>query len=816
MSKPGTLPGNSVCPEDRVFMLMRTTVDYGIDLGTSNSAIAEQKGLTTRLLEEDGDWLVPSIIHIDTDSNIRVGKAALKRRLYDSANSAIEFKRLMGTNKVVSFPSSGRQLSPVDLSSKVLKYLLHRAEAQNGNAIQAAVITIPAMFQLPQCDATKQAAELAGLQFSPLLQEPIAAAIASVGSAELREGYWLIYDLGGGTFDVSLVRSRNGKLQVLDHDGDNHLGGKDFDRILARRAAEIIRGELGPDKFQRTEPALAPSFERLKIEAERVRIALSTAESEEFFIEQLVIDNNGGTTDIRFSLNRDELASLLRPTISRTTSLCKQILKRNKVSANQLKSMVLVGGPTCTPCLLQTIEADIGIEARHYVDPSQAVAIGAAIYASTQRIPSSIRHSSGKSKSLELELSYEPMTNDPNPLVAGRIVTDSTEGIWTVQIISIAGEYISDYIPVREDMAFMAKIPLQLESLNVFRVKVYCNNTEVAVEGAEFSIIYGTSIAKPVLSQSIGVMLANNSVHWYLRKGAILPTRETVSHTTTLHLNRGQSGIAVQIPLIQGDNEKGDRNTIVGILEIQADNITRNLPVGSEVKVTLAVDEHSTTTAEAYLPLLDQTFREVIEGQRARLQQLERMADELQETEDGDIDERVRSIEDLLDEGGSDDINQADQMLKNLTGLVDSFEAKDKQSNLVQDFESKRVAINELLKGKNNEQFRELGALSEEFKNAVERADYNLAESKLKAAEDLEWSIWRSMPEYWMAVFDHLSKTVLATENASQALLAIDRGKAAINSGNWEKLVQACVELSKLIPQEQQAVIPEAIRAHIL
>lgn len=810
---------------------MRTTVDYGIDLGTSNSAIAKQEGLTTKLLEGDDGLLVPSAVHIGADSKIHVGKAALERRFSDSANTAIEFKRLMGTDSLISFPSIGRQLSPVELSSRVLKYLLRRAEEQSGSALPAAVITIPAMFQLPQCEATIEASKLAGLKYSPLLQEPIAAAIASVGSAALREGYWLIYDFGGGTFDVSLVRSRGGKLQVLDHDGNNHLGGKDFDRILARRAAELIRAEIGAAEFRRTDAALASSFERLKIEAERVRIALSKAEREEFYVKQLIINSSGETIDFRFSLTRSELEAILQTTILRTTALCKQILERNKLSASQLKRMVLVGGPTLTPCLPQIIESELGIEAQHYVDPTQAVAIGAAIFASTQRIPSSIRHSSEKLKSLELELSYEPMTNDPNPLVAGRIIGEYEPGSWHVRITSATGDYVSDYIPVREDMAFVANILLRLESLNVFKVKTFRNNVEVPVEGSEFSIIYGTSIAKPVLSQSVGVILADNSVCWYLRKGIILPARETVSHATTLHLNRGQSGTAVHIPLIQGDSEKGDRNTIVGVLEIHADNISRSLPVGSEVKVTLAVDEHSTTTAEAYIPLLDQTFRKVVkfgietrdsgeirqsmDEQRARLLELEKMADDLQATSDENIDDRMRFIEELIDEGGSDDINQADQMLKNLTVLIDSFDEKDKRGKLVRDFEAINASVIQLLNGKNNEHSTELRALADEFQNAVAKDDHRLAENKLRAVEDLEWSILQEMPEYWIGLFQNLSDAVLKTENAAQARIAINRGQSAITNRNWQVLVESCIELSKMLPQGQVRQLPSAIVAHI-
>ena len=143
------------------------------------------------------------------------------------------------------------------------------------------------MFQLAQCEATREAAARVGIEHAPLLQEPIAAAIAHAGCGFAREGHWLVYDLGGGTFDVSLVRSRAGRLQVIDHDGDNHLGGKDFNRVLARWAAERVRSEGRLGELRRTDPAMAPAFVRLAAEAERVRISLSDQEQATFDVPEL-------------------------------------------------------------------------------------------------------------------------------------------------------------------------------------------------------------------------------------------------------------------------------------------------------------------------------------------------------------------------------------------------------------------------------------------------------------------------------------------------------------------------------------------------
>ena len=205
---------------------MRLTIDFGIDLGTTNSALALQTSGAPRLLPDAaGHVLLPSAIHLAANGTPEVGQLALERRFTDPANTSIEFKRLMGTNSRTTFPASGQSVTPEELSAMILRSLAQRAQAQTGEPLRAAVVTVPAMFQIPQCEATRKAAALAGIEHAPLLQEPIAAAIAHVGSGSVQDGYWLVYDLGGGTFDVSLVRSRGGRLQVLDHDGDNQLGG---------------------------------------------------------------------------------------------------------------------------------------------------------------------------------------------------------------------------------------------------------------------------------------------------------------------------------------------------------------------------------------------------------------------------------------------------------------------------------------------------------------------------------------------------------------------------------------------------------------
>jgi molecular chaperone DnaK len=657
------------------------------------------------------------------------------------------------------------------------------------------------------------------------LQEPIAAAIASAGYAELREGYWLIYDFGGGTFDVSLVRSRSGRLQVLDHDGDNHLGGKDFDRLLARRAADFIRAQGKLGDFRRSDSTLAAAFEKLRVEGERVRIALSSVETEPFHVD--VARAGEAPVSVDFKITRTELESLIRPIISRTVGICKQVLDRSGVSPAELKRLVLVGGPTLTPCLPAIIESDLGVEVKHFVDPSKAVAIGAAIYASTQRIPAGMRPTA-ESCGPSLDLSYEPMTNDPRPLVAGEL-KGLTAGSWEVRISANTGDFVSGPIALR-GVSFATRVQLRPNSLNAFEIAVFNKGAAVPELGGKFSIIHGTTIAKPVLSQSVGVILADNTVRWYLRKGVNLAARQTVSHTTTIPLRRGQSGYAVNVPLIQGENENGDRNTLIGVIQIRPENLSQDLPAGSEVIVTLSVDEHSTTSAEAYVPVLDQTFRQIVKfgletrsaeaindgvkSQRERLAELQKMADSLGDSE-GAIDDRVRLIEELLEDGGSDERNQAGQLLQKVTGLIDSLELKDKEANLTQQFVASSDQVRQLLDHNDAKRGRQHAALCVEFQSAIDRADLRLAETKFKAVQNLEYSLLREHPGYWRALFEYLCKEVLKTPRASEARVSIDEGKAAINKNDNQGVIQACFALIRLLPPSQQNKIPDSILSNV-
>ncbi len=797
-----------------------STIDYGIDLGTTNSAIALQEARTGKLLPgDDGDPLLPSAVRVLANGTFEVGSKARRGLETDSANTAIEFKRLMGTGEKRRFPASGREFTPEELSAEVLRALAARTHGE----LRAAVITIPAMFQLPQCDATRRAAALAGIEHAPLLQEPIAAAIAHSGSGEVRDGSWLVYDLGGGTFDVSLVRCKDGRLQVLDHDGDNHLGGRDFDRAIARKAIDAIRADGKHGDFKRTDAANEAAFSKIKVESERVRLALSADERARFEIPDL---------GVGFDLDRDGLEELLTPLIQRTTALCGKLLKRNRLDAKELSGLVMVGGPTLTPCVPRMIHFDVGVEAKHYVDPMTIVARGAALFASTQRMPAELRKKR-VGAAIELHLEYEAMTTDPAPLLVGKVTSPAPPppGL-RITMASDDGKFTAPAAAVQPNGAFAIDLRLATSSLNVFRVgAVDRAGNSLACEPDTIKILHGFSIARPPLSQSVGIMLAGNTVTWYLRKGVVLPARQTMTHTTTMTLKRGQSGEAIHVPLIQGESSRADRNKVIGVLHIHAAKIERDLPEGSTIEVTVSVDESAQTVGRAYVPALDQWFDDVVRfdldtkstgevgkslaDQKDRLASLEALADQLETTPE-QTDARIKDVEALLDEGDRDSIDLADQMVRMMSQEIDAAEDGGRKAFLISEFARLKERGHDIVDdlGQPAEK-RQLATLITEIERAMARGDLDGAEAKLEDIKTLNLTVLMREPGFWVGYLKYLM-----TEAERLGLLDLtrkqfERGAQAIKSNNTSEIPGICREVVQMFPSDERDRVSAAIRSDV-
>lgn len=369
--------------------LQQAEMIVGIDLGTTNSLVAiihPESKQPAALKEHNTSSLVPSIVHFDTMGNPEVGETAKGYLETDPQHTIFSVKRLMGksykdvkdnagfftykvidddTDSLVKVQVGDRFYSPIELSSLILKELKQRAEHILKTPVTKAVITVPAYFNDAQRQATRDAGKLAGLDVLRIVNEPTAASLAyGMGLNKEEEKTIAVYDLGGGTFDISLLRISNGIYEVLSTNGDTYLGGDDFDRTIMQywmKERGIDATALHQDK------QLAQS---LRLKAEAAKRALST---DELFSDEW----NGG----KLELSRTVFASLVQPLIDTTIGCCRNALKDAELTTADIDTVVMVGGSTRVPAVKQAVSAFFGKPVNDSVNPDEVVALGAAVQA---------------------------------------------------------------------------------------------------------------------------------------------------------------------------------------------------------------------------------------------------------------------------------------------------------------------------------------------------------------------------------------------------------------------------------------------------
>ncbi len=346
----------------------------GIDLGTTNSVVAVMDGKETIVLENPaGKRTTPSVVAWKNGERI-VGEIA-KRQLETNPDSIASVKRLMGTNKKVKVNVEGKEeeFTPEQVSGFILTYLKEYAEKKTGSKIEKAVITVPAYFNNDQREATKIAGKIAGLDVVRIINEPTAAALSYGIDKTDKEQKILVYDLGGGTFDVSILELSDGTFEVLATSGDNHLGGDDWDNIIVDWIKEKIQKE---NKFDVSKDKMAMS--RLKEAAEKAKIELSGSETTSINLPFLAITDNG-PLNVELELTRSEFEKITAHLVDRTRKPIMDALKEAGLKTSDLDEVLLVGGSTRIPAVQKMVEQTIGKAPNRTINPDEVVAIGAAI-----------------------------------------------------------------------------------------------------------------------------------------------------------------------------------------------------------------------------------------------------------------------------------------------------------------------------------------------------------------------------------------------------------------------------------------------------
>lgn len=348
----------------------------GIDLGTTNSCVAVMEGSQKVVLENpEGKRTTPSIVSYK-NGEVIVGDAA-KRQMLTNPNTIISIKRLMGTSKKVKITDNGveKELSPEEVSAQILTYLKDYAEKKIGKKITRAVITVPAYFNDSERQATKTAGKIAGLTVERIINEPTAAALAYGIDKTQREMKVLVYDLGGGTFDVSLLDIADGTFEVLATSGDNRLGGDDWDNRIIDWIVENIKKDHPSLDIRNDKMAM----QRLKEAAERAKIELS-AQLEAIISLPFIAVTDKGPVNVELKITRAKFEELTKDLLERTRNPIKDVLTEAKLQANDVDEILLVGGSTRMPAVQKLVESMIpNKKPNRTINPDEVVAIGAAV-----------------------------------------------------------------------------------------------------------------------------------------------------------------------------------------------------------------------------------------------------------------------------------------------------------------------------------------------------------------------------------------------------------------------------------------------------
>jgi molecular chaperone DnaK len=369
----------------------------GIDLGTTNSCVAVMEGSTPKVIENsEGSRTTPSIVAFTDDGERLVGQPAKRQAVTNPERTFFAIKRLIGRSfedpmtkkdmglvpyKIIRGPNGdawvtadGKQYSPSQISAFVLQKMKETAEAYLGGPVTQAVITVPAYFNDAQRQATKDAGRIAGLEVLRIINEPTAAALA-YGLDKKKAGTIAVYDLGGGTFDISILEIGDGVFEVKSTNGDTFLGGEDFDMRLVEYLSAEFKKEQGIDL---TKDKLA--LQRLKEAAEKAKIELSSATQTDINLPYITADATG-PKHLALKLTRAKYEALVDDLIQRTVEPCRKALKDAGLSAGQIDEVVLVGGMTRMPKVQEVVKQFFGKEPHKGVNPDEVVAIGAAIQA---------------------------------------------------------------------------------------------------------------------------------------------------------------------------------------------------------------------------------------------------------------------------------------------------------------------------------------------------------------------------------------------------------------------------------------------------
>jgi len=616
--------------------MARTKVDYGIDLGTTNSSISRMEKGEPKIIRTAGlKDTMPSCVYINKKGRINVGDKAFNSMKSDKlkaminfnssdSNSFIEFKRTMGTDIKYYSSNIDKEFSSEELSAEVLKTL---KSFVTDEPIKSVVITVPAKFTINQKDATLRAATIAGFEHCELLQEPIAASMAYGLDAKSKDGYWLVFDFGGGTFDAALLKVEEGIIKVIDTEGDNYLGGKNLDyAIVDEIIIPYFQENYIIDSILKDDSKKKILQDAMKFYAEETKIQMSFNDTHNILADLEDIpgeDDKGKEFELEITVTQEMMQDTLGPIFQKSIDICKYLLERNNLDGNSLDSLIPVGGPTYSPILRKMLEEQI-TKPDVSVDPMTVVSKGAALFASTVDVSDEVKEQQRDRTKIQLEFGYEATTVEEEEFVTVKILKDKTEGEIPakvfVDVVRSDKAWSSGKTEI-DDNGEVIEVKLNFGKPNAFNVLVYNEQGDLLPsEPSDFTIIQGSKIGSATLPYFIGIEIksrATGKVEFRSIKG--LEKNQSTPATGTENGLKTQKQIRpsvkddhIRIPIYQGEHGAEGTRAIyqehVYDVIITGEDLPKLLPEGSDVDLTVKSDKSERINLSAFFPTLDYTF----------------------------------------------------------------------------------------------------------------------------------------------------------------------------------------------------------------
>jgi molecular chaperone DnaK len=821
---------------------MKEMINFGVDLGTTNSLIAKFNKGTVEVFKNPSGFkeTLASVVGFRND-RILIGDQARTFAEKDPKSVVSRFKRKMGTTETFKIKALNASKTPVELSAFILKEL--KNFIHTGEKPEAVVITIPASFDTVQSNATKEAGLAAGFKHVVLLQEPIAASLAYANKekgVDLKNSQWIVYDLGGGTFDVALVRIIEGELKVVDHEGDNYLGGTDFDSILVekiivpelekRGTFNDLLGQMKSEsgKYNRLWTVLLHKAEEAKIE-------LSSKPSSEIDLGLIQVqDDEGKDIDSIISITRSDFESAIKDSVDGTADMLKKILTRNSLSSNDLSFVLMVGGSTYIPFVRKRIEELLNIKINTNIDPTNAIAAGAAYFAAGKeiKITEAAKPTSSKPGAIKIRAVYSRTSQEAEELFSAKVEGDTTglfyritrdDGAFDSGLKALAGKIVEE-------------LPLQGEAYNLFTFKIVDGqNNEVPVDIGSIQIAQGKySVAGQMLPEDISLVLDDHGkqdtkLDKIFAKNSILPSKTKKTVEVGKSIIKGSED-EIRIIVVEGSSDNhSSTNKPIGLLVVNGAQVSRDLLKGTEIDLSFEMSESRDLTVSAFLNGTNQEFSQVFEP-KPRAVPVKTLSSEIllleqrleREVSDAEIDENYELAGELKKLKDTAEVLVGEAILLSQDDVTDErFKLEDKMRRLSQDLHQKtsgkKVAkaraaylvtkdevtalIRESGSDRERHQLNEILAKEHAVLSSTSAEKINIATDHLR---EISAHILSRSPEFLVGFFNHLLERRASMNDQVQADSLIQAGRQHIATEQWESVRQIVGRLFDLLPQKEK------------